>query len=437
VPSLKLYRGRIFNPLDEDNVAYYENGSLLVNQANGQILMLGDADEIVAQLNATQRAYESNFEHADEYIIPGLVDTHIHYPQARIIASAGADLLQWLETSTFPEEIKMRDPDHAQRIASFFLSAMLSAGTTSALVYGVTYLEAMDVLCREAETSRIRIHPGKMLMDIGAPEALLDPSPGEGYEQAQEFIERWRGRGNIQPSIALRFALTSSEEQMRLTARLLDENPDLLFQTHLNESKGEIDAVAARFPELGSYLGVYDHFGLHRSQGVYGHCVHMRDDELVAMRQVGSAATCCPCSNLYLGSGLFQWQRFEGIRVGFGSDVAGGYTYSIIENARLAHVLQKLEGNYVSPEKLLYYATLGGAIVLRDEERTGSLDVGKQADFVVLSPGEDQVAQAALDDATTSSETLRSLIMLHDRSHVRATFIDGQLAYSSSESPSA
>lgn len=427
-PPPRLVYGHILSPISPKDVTYYIDGALLIDYS-GKILAVGSRAGLESDLHGqpyqTERCYQNS------WIIPGLVDCHIHYPQARIVAAPATDLLEWLERSIFPAEMAMRRPEEARRVAQTFIQGMLQAGTTSALAYGVTYVEAMDILCEEAECTGIRLQPGKMLMDINAPKALLDPSPETAFEDATSFIARWQGRGNIRPSVALRFALTSTEGLMACASQLLDENPKLLFQTHLNESLSEIAAVKKRFPRAKHYLDVYSRQGLHRPQSVFGHCVHMQDSEIAEIEEVGSAVAHCPCSNLYLDSGLFDFVRMQGVRLGLGSDVAGGYTYSVLENAKIDHILQKLQGRCVSPENLFYYATLGGAKVLGISDLVGSLEPGKQADFIVLSPGEGSNASEMLANVTSPTDLLRQLLMLHQRDHVRATYIDGILRYAS------
>lgn len=425
-----LYAAHIFSPVSTVEFHFWDQGGLLVDDEAGVILDVGKYDEVYNRVRNSDVFFEQNNDYITDYILPGFVDTHIHYPQANLLVAPGMSLLEWLDKSIFPGEIRMQDPDHAQKVASFLLQSMLAAGTTTALIYGVTYLEAMHILCAEAENLGFRAHPGKMLMDKDAPAELLDESAEAGYKESNEFIERWQDRGNIRPSIALRFALTSTPEQMRLTAKLLDEHPDLAFQTHLNENKSEIDAVLTQNPDCHTYLSVYDKYDLVREQSVYGHCVHMRDIEIEALRSANASIAHCPCSNLYLGSGIVDLASLEGLKIGLGSDVGAGYTYSILENAKTMHVLQKLNENYIESAELFYMATLGGAKVLRVDTEIGSLDVGKKADFTVLSSARyNEVLSDLISSATTPEEKLHKLILLHNANCVRATFIDGESKY--------
>ncbi len=425
-----LYAAHIFTPIDSEKFLYLDDGGLLVDEKIGTILAIGKYDDLQRRAEVKGLVFARNNTYIDDYIFPGFIDAHIHYPQANLLAAPGANLLEWLENSIFPGELRMRDNNYARQVARFLLHSMLSAGTTTALIYGVTFLEAMNIFCLEAEKTGFRAYPGKMLMDTNAPKDLLDTSAEKGYKETQQFIKDWHGRGNIRTSIALRFALTSTPQQMRLTSKLLDEYPDLIFQTHLNESEAEINDVLAQNPDCHTYLGVYDEYGLHRKQSVYGHCVHMHNLEREMLRVTQASVAHCPCSNLYLGSGIADLKSLENIKLGLGSDIGAGYTYSILENAKTTHVLQKLNNYYIPPAKLLYLATLGGAEVLRANKEIGSLEEGKKADFTVISPRQDKILTRLLEETSTVKKRLHQLILLHNPSHIRATFIDGYKKYS-------
>ncbi len=366
----------------------------------------------------------------DKIITAGFVDTHIHYPQTGMIASYGEQLLDWLENYTFPEEERFKDPEYAAKVAKIFLDELASNGTTTALVFGTVHKQSVDVFFQEAKRRDLRMICGKVLMDRNAPEYLTD-TPGSGYQDSKDLIEKWHGNGRLSYAVTPRFAPTSSPEQLATVGQLLKEYPSVYMHTHLSENKQEIEWVKSLFPEREGYLDVYDHYGLLHQRSVFAHGVHLSDCECQRLSDTGSAIAFCPTSNLFLGSGLFDLTRLEeyGVRVGMGTDVGAGTSFSLMQTMSEAYKVMQLQQQKLHPVKSLYQATLGGAKALYLDDKIGSLEVGKEADFVVLEPNATTLMKFRMQQAKTLEEKLFVLMSLGDDRTVHATYINGNLAY--------
>jgi guanine deaminase len=367
---------------EPESVRYMADGLLVV--ADGAIVAFGtyaDLSEQYADVPVT--AYPGKL------IMPGFIDVHVHFPQLEMIAAYGTQLLEWLNTYTFPTEQKFGDKAYAQKIASLFLDEMLRNGTTTALVFATVHPESVDAFFEEAERRNLRMIAGKVLMDRHAPEALLDTAE-RGYEESKKLIEKWHGRGRSLYAITPRFAITSTEEQLRLAGKLLQEFPDVYLHTHLSENLQEVAWVAELFPESQGYLDVYDRAGLVGEKSVFAHGVQLTEGEFRRLSEAGAAIAFCPTSNLFLGSGLFKLHQAKAmeqpVKVGLGSDVGGGTSFSILKTASEAYKVGQLQGRSLSAFKALFLATLGGAQALCLEDKLGNFEPGKEADFIVLNP---------------------------------------------------
>jgi len=425
---MKAYRAALLHCLadpretgPEDAHQYFEDGLLLVD--NGRIAALGDAAELLPELPAETRVTE----YRDALIVPGFVDTHVHYPQVDVIASHGTQLLDWLETYTFPAEARFADPGHARSRARFFLAELLRNGTTTALVFGTVHPQSVDAFFEEASHLDLRMIAGKVLMDRNAPAELTD-SAASGYAESKALIERWHGKGRLHYAVTPRFAPTSSPEQLELAGRLLHEYPGLYLHTHLAENRAELDWVKELFPERKHYLDVYDHHRLLGARSVFAHGIHLCDDECRRLGESGSAVAFCPTSNLFLGSGLFDLARLEdhGVRVGLGTDVGGGTSFSQLQSLNEAYKVLQLQGQKLDPFKALYLATLGGARALYLDEHIGNLLPGKDADFVVLDCRATPLLAHRLEQAHSLHEKLFALMILGDDRAVRETYAAGR-----------
>ena len=370
-------------------------------------------------------------------ILPGFIDTHIHYPQTEIIASSSTQLLEWLDKYTFPAEGKFQDKNYAQKIASFFLDQLLQNGTTTALVLTTVYPQSVDALFEEAELRNMRIIAGKMLMDRNAPDYLLD-TPETGYQDSKSLIKKWHGKGRLLYAITPRFAITSTSEQLYLAGVLKQEFPDVYVHTHLSEQRSEIEKVAQLFPNSKDYLDVYEKFGLVTNKSIFAHCIYLSDSEFERLSQAGSNIAFCPTSNLFLGSGLFSLNRAKAknnpVKVSLGTDVGGGTSFSMFKTMNDAYKICQLQGESLSSLKAFYLATLGGAISLSLDDKVGNFAVGKEADLVVIDTRGTPLLKLRnggnnYDSLTDIVDELFTLMILGNERIVKATYVAGNLVY--------
>jgi guanine deaminase len=422
----KAYRAAILHSLAdpavvgvEQSYQYFEDGILLIE--NGKVAEVGAASDLLPKLAGVEVEH-----YRDALITPGFIDTHIHYPQTGMIASYGEQLLDWLNTYTFPTERQFEDKAHASDVAAIFLKELLRNGTTTALVFGTVHPQSVDAFFEQADRLNLRMIAGKVLMDRNAPDYLTDTAES-GYAESKALIERWHGKGRLHYAVTPRFAPTSTPEQLELAGKLLGEYPDLYMHTHLSENRKEIEWVKELFPERKGYLDVYDHHKLIGPRAVFAHGVHLCDDECKRLAETGSAVAFCPTSNLFLGSGLFDLNKLEqhGVRVGLGTDVGAGTSFSQLQSLNEAYKVMQLQGKKLDPFKSLYLATLGGANALYLDDRLGNFLPGKDADFVVLDYNATPLMGYRMQQARTLEERLFALTMLGDDRTVKETFAAG------------
>lgn len=411
------------NDLEPYNTEYFPDGILLVK--DGYVEKIGSAEVLLAQLPA----HCELIHYSEHLIIPGLIDTHIHYPQTDMIAAYGEQLLQWLETYTFPTERQFADKAHAREVAEFFLDELLRNGTTTALVFGTVHPESVDAFFEAAEDRNLRMIAGKVLMDRHCPSYLQD-TPETAYADSKALIEKWHGRGRLSYAVTPRFAPTSSREQLAKAGELLAEYPDVYLHTHVAENRDEVAWVADLFPESRSYLDVCQQHGLLRPRAVLAHCIHLDAEDRETMAATGAAASFCPSSNLFIGSGLFDLHltKASGVRVGLGTDVGGGNYFSLLRGLNDAYKITQLLGKKLSAFQALYLATLGGAKALYLDDKIGNFAVGKEADFVVLNLKATPLIARRLQHCQSLHEQLFALLMLSDDRSVTASYIMGKAA---------
>ncbi|TNE72425.1 guanine deaminase [bacterium] len=411
-----------------DALKYIEDGGLVID--SGKIVFSGvyhDAKN--AFPNARIHDYSGKF------ILPGFIDTHIHYPQTEMIASYGEQLLEWLNSYTFPTEKHFASKSYADSIAAFFVDELLKNGTTTALVFGTVHSSSVEALFEQAESHHMRLIAGKVLMDRNAPDYLLD-TPESAYEESKTLIERWHHKDRLSYAVTPRFAPTSTPEQLGKAAQLLQEYPDVFMHTHLSENKGEVEWVKSLFPNNKGYLDVYNHFGLTGSRSIFAHSIYLTEQEWDVMSSTESGIAFCPTSNLFLGSGLFDVQKAtqKNVKVGLGTDVGGGTSFSMLQTMNEAYKVTQLRKAFAvnpSEEKPLsalqafYLATLGGAKVLNQEAFIGSLEAGKEADFIVLNPHSTDLMNLRMSKTKTIEEKLFVLMMLGDDRTVEQTYVLG------------
>ncbi|UVE16411.1 guanine deaminase [Pseudomonas sp. LS44] len=408
----------------EQSYEYFEDGVLIVE--NGRVIEVGPADQLLPKLQGIDVQ-----EYRDALITPGFIDTHIHYPQTGMIASYGEQLLDWLNTYTFPTEQQFADKAHAADVAGIFLKELLRNGTTTALVFGSVHKQSVDAFFEAAEALDLRMIAGKVMMDRNAPDYLTD-TPESSYADSKELIERWHGKGRLHYAVTPRFAPTSTPEQLALAGRLFAEFPDLYMHTHLSENRAEIEWVKELFPKRSGYLDVYDHYQLIGPRAVFAHGVHLCDAECQRLAETGSAVAFCPTSNLFLGSGLFDLEKLEqhGVRVGLGTDVGAGTSFSQLQSLNEAYKVMQLQGKKLDPFKSLYLATLGGARALYLDHQIGNFATGKDADFVVLDYNATPLISYRMQQAKSLEEKLFALTILGDDRAVKETFAAGRRVHS-------
>jgi guanine deaminase len=422
----KAYRAAILHSLAdpavvgvEQSYQYFEDGILLIE--NGKVAQVGEASELLPKLAGVDIQ-----QYRDALITPGFIDTHIHYPQTGMIASYGEQLLDWLNTYTFPTEKQFEDKAHAAEVADIFLKELLRNGTTTALVFGSVHPQSVDAFFEAAQKLDLRMIAGKVMMDRNAPDYLTDTAES-GYAESKALIERWHGKGRLHYAVTPRFAPTSTPQQLDLAGKLFGEYPDLYMHTHISENKAEVAWVKELFPARKGYLDVYDHHKLIGPRAVFAHGVHLCDEECARLAETGSAVAFCPTSNLFLGSGLFDLNKLEqhGVRVGLGTDVGAGTSFSQLQSLNEAYKVMQLQGKKLDPFKSLYLATLGGANALYLDDKLGNFLPGKDADFLVLDYNATPLMSYRMQQARSLDEKLFALTMLGDDRAVKETFAAG------------
>ena len=424
-PRLSAVRGEIVHFLadpaaDPRALEHFADGVLIVR--DGHVAECGPAAALLTKLpSGTPLA-----DHRGRLILPGFVDTHVHYPQTDIIASHGEQLLEWLERYTFPAERRFADPAHAAEVAGFFCDELLRNGTTTAAAFATVHPASVEALFEAAQQRRMRLITGKVLMDRNCPDFLRDTAE-TGYADSQALIERWHNRDRLLYAITPRFAPTSTPAQMALAGRLFREHPGVFLQSHLAENRAEVAWVAQLHPEARSYLDVYERAGQLGMRALFAHCLWLDDSDRRRMAERGAAMSFCPTSNLFLGSGLFDLARARalGVRVGLGTDVGGGTSLSMLQTLNEAYKVLQLGGQSLSAASGFYLATLGGAHSLYLDDRIGNFAPGKEADFVVLDPRATPLLARRSAACTTLEERLFVLMMLGDDRAVAATYVMG------------
>lgn len=423
--TLHAYRGEILSvshdPLqNRDAVRHEADGLLLVE--DGIVVARGPYADLAVRYPGI------TVEPLPGLIVPGFIDAHIHYPQMDRIASHGEQLLDWLDRHIFPVEKAFVDRAHADQVAGLFLDELLRNGTTSALVFPTVHAHSVDALFEAALDRNMRILSGKVLMDLG-PDGLCD-TPESARVDSEALIARWRGRGRLGYAVTPRFALTSSDDQLQVAGGLLAAHPDIVMHTHLAENERECAAVAERFPDAADYLDVYDRFGLVGDRSIFAHGIHLSDRACARLSESGAGVAVCPTSNLFLGSGFFNFTQAadHGIRIGLGTDVGAGTSFSMLHTAGVAYQAALMRGHRLDPLRALYLATAGSARLLRIENRVGALEVGQEADFVLLDDRATPLLARRTSEASLA-ERLFALQILGDDRAVYRTYIMGQCAW--------
>ena len=404
-----------------ESFEHFTDGLLVIR--NGKVERVGPAQDLLAALPAGTPVTE----HAGHLLMPGFIDTHIHYPQVDVIGCGGRQLLDWLNDYTFPVEREFASAAHASEVADVFLDELVRNGTTTALVFCTVHETSVDAFFTAAARRNMRMIAGKVLMDRNAPDFLVEPA-ADGDRASRELIARWHGRDRLSYAITPRFAPTSSDEQLALAGALAREFPDTYIHSHLAENHAEIEMARQLFPAARSYLDVYDRAGLVRDRTVYAHCIHLDLADRTRMAQAGASAAFCPTSNLYLGSGLFDIAATDAARLRFsvGTDVGGGTSFSMLRTLGEAYKVAQLTGQRLSPLRAFYLATLGAARCLELENKVGRFSPGAEADFIALDLRATPLLERRMSRAQTLSEMLLLLMTLGDDRAIAGTWILGQ-----------
>lgn len=366
---------------------------------------------------------------SDGILLPGFVDTHVHFPQLRVIGALGMPLLDWLDRAALPEELRMADDEQAARVAKGFLRGLREAGTTTALVFGSHFASAMDVFFSQARASRIRIISGLVVSDRILPEGLLT-TPERAYQESIDLARRWHGVGRLHYAVTPRFSLSAGEEMLAACGRVMKEIDGLYFTSHVNENKREVEEVEELFGGL-DYTSTYDVHGLLGRRSVLAHDVHPKDEELSMMAARGTSVAHCPTSNSALGSGLFPLKRHveQGVSVALGSDVGAGTGYCLLKEGLQAYFMQQLladEGLPLTAAHLLHLATRAGAVALDLGDRVGDLSVGREFDAVWIRPQNGDPLDMGIEYAKDSEDALAKIFALGTTDDIASVWVGGE-----------
>ncbi|WP_322107085.1 guanine deaminase [Paraburkholderia sp. J41] len=425
-PFQAAYRAKLLrftgDPAQSSDAAVYDEDGVVIVE-NGRVVAAGAWSALSSRVSAGARIHELR----DKLIVPGFIDTHIHYPQTDMIASPAPGLLPWLDTYTFPTERGFENEAVARETARFFVDELLACGTTTALVYCTVHKQSADALFAASEAKNLRMVAGKVLMDRHCPEFLRD-TPQTGYDDSAELIARWHNRGRQMYALTPRFAPTSTQAQLEACGALAKAHGDVFIQSHVAENPDEVKWVAELFPGHRSYLDVYDHYGLLRRRAVYGHCIWLDDEDRRRMAQTGATAAHCPTSNLFLGSGLFDFDKAaeSAMPVALATDVGGGTSFSMLQTMNEAHKVARMGGHHLTATRMFWLATAGAAQALDLADTIGTLAPQSEADFVVLDPQATPLLARRTARAESLEELLFAFALLGDDRAVFETYAFGE-----------
>ena len=410
------------NPMVErwqDCIRVNTQGAVAV--AGGKIIAVGDAGTLRA---AHPQARLTDYRAA--LVCPGFVDAHVHYPQTAIIASWGKQLIDWLNTYTFPEEMRLADPTYAEQIASRYLDLALSYGTTTVCSYATIHPASVDAFFNAAASRGMRTVAGKTCMDRNAPEGLRD-TVQSAYDDSRALIAAWHRKGRADYAITPRFSPTSTSEQLEALGALWADHPDCLMQTHISEQIPEIEWMRGLYPDARDYLDTYEMHGLLGPRGVYGHAIHLEPREIDRLAETGAALVHCPTSNSFIGSGLMDLAGLAArqIPIGLATDTGGGSSFSMLRTMAAAYEIAQLRGTALHPAQLMYLATAGSARSLHLQHCIGRLDTGLEADITVLDLASTPAIAQRAAEASNIWEALFPTIMMGDDRAIADVWIAG------------
>jgi len=414
---MKAYRAAILRFADDQTALYEADGLLVVgpDALGTQVVQaVGDFNTLIGDFPGLPVEHLSG-----RLIAPGFVDMHIHFPQTDVIGAPADGLLPWLENYTFPHESRFSDPAYAAEVAKFFVDELLRNGVTTALTFATSHPGSVDALCTEARQRQMRLITGKVLQDRHSPDGVRDQTE-QSLVDTEALIRRWHGVGRLGYAITPRFAPTSTEAQLRGAGELAARYPDVWIQSHVAENLGEVAWARELFPNSRSYLATYADFGLMRERAVYAHCIHFDDDDRALMRDTGTVAAVSPTSNLFLGSGFFDYAGADrvGFKYGLASDVGGGTSFSPFHTMLAAYYVgregQTKTGLSLTPQQLWWQHTAGAAAALGLAGVVGNLQKGCEADFVVIDPKATPLLARKTAQANSLDELLFAMVVLGD-----------------------
>lgn len=439
IQTIQIHLGHVIH-LSGDSFQHSDPSRAIQEWPRGALVVRGATIEFVGDRSDALRIYPQapQLDHGAKLILPGFIDSHIHFPQIDVIGSYGEELLGWLERYTFPAEQAFADLEHAKATSHRFIDELLANGTTTASIFASSHLPATEALLQSCLDRGLRARVGKVSMDRHGPQGLLCDTATEA-EKIRGLIERWEGReGRLGIALTPRFAPSCSLSLLKGLGQLAAEFPKVLVQTHFAESKAELDWVKELFPKSRDYLSVYEDFGLLGPATLLAHGIHTSDDELRRIAASGARIAHCPTSNTFLGSGLLSLRRLTsaGVETTLATDVGGGTSFSMWATMAEAYKVQQLRGEGIHPVHVFDYATLSGARALGLEARTGNLAAGKCADFQVLDWARSRLLRGRLNSSMGPSERMFALMFLADDRLTDAVYIDGRQVFQQSSGKS-
>ncbi|OAM32886.1 guanine deaminase [Eikenella sp. NML03-A-027] len=421
---LTFKKDPFFHEMDECLV--YESDAVIVMEG-GKITQVGRAQDILPELDGVEVK-----RYTDSVIIPGFIDSHVHYPQTEIIGAYGEQLLDWLNNYTFIAEQGFKNKEHASEVAKVFLKEQLRNGVTSSTVYCTVFPQSVDAIFEEAEKYDMRIMAGKVCMDRNAPEALLD-TPQRAYDESSSLIKKWHNKGRAEYVITPRFVPTSTPEQMEMMQALAAENPDMLIQSHVSENVNEVAWVKDLCPKAKDYTDAYAQYGLVRPRAIYGHGIHLTDRELSVFSETGAAVAHCPTSNFFLGSGCLNVKKLRDknrpVHVGLATDLGAGTSFSMLQTMNEAYKAAQMNGTPYTSLHSFYLASCGTAEALGLQDKVGTIAVGMEADLTVLNLKSTPIIDYRMKYAKDLEEALFIQMTLGDDRAIAATYVAGKEVY--------
>ena len=404
-----------------DAARHSARGGVLIDA--GHILAVGEADDL---RRAHPQARVTDYGAA--LISAGFIDAHVHYPQTAMIASWGKRLIDWLNSYTFPEEMRFADAAYATEIANRYLDLTLSNGTTTTCTYCTIHPQSVDAFFTAAQSRGQRVYAGKTCMDRNAPDGLRD-TPQSAYDDSKRLLQKWHGVDRLSYVITPRFSPTSTPEQLMALGALWRENPGCLMQTHLSEQTDEVEWVRALFPQSRDYLDTYEAQGLLGEGALFGHAIYLTPREKARIAETGAALVHCPTSNTFIGSGLFDMvgMTAAGIRTGLATDTGGGSSFSMLRTMAAAYEVGQLRGTPLHPSQLWWLATVGSARALRAEAKIGNLAPGMEADLTIIDLASTPAIAQRSARAKDIWEAIFPTIMMGDDRATKAVWVGGKV----------